>query len=60
MIIIIFLIPTCGEAAASLLGEDEAEAETEEGEEGEDSGKLGIHPDTQTRIIISEIVNPVV
>ena len=47
------MILTCGEAAAALLSQDEAEAETEEAEEGEDSGKLGIHPDTKTRIIIS-------
>ena len=44
------MILTCGEAAAALLSQDEAEAETEEAEEGEESGKLGIHPE-ETRII---------
>ena len=46
---------TCGEAAAALLSQDEAEAETEEAEEGEESGKLRIHPDTKIRIIISKL-----
>ena len=47
----IYFISTCGEASTALLSQDEAEAKTEKGEKGEDSGKLGIHPE-EIRIII--------